>query len=784
MKLRQLDGIEALDEAWDGQSESLNDTGEIGAEGKTYLISPVMAGLMELPVESQNGFELGQHVVIDAGSSEEEFNEITGFGSLLLKYALRFDHSPGTTVDAIPKPVLAKTCLSCKNAFASDDIKFCSNCGVKRELAVTNISFNSSGSLFGEDTDIFRWTAQGATWAGPWQEKFFDQPETDSVVTQEQLSRIQERRGWVSPEFEITVGHFKRDVPESPDQMSKLSPASDQTLLLTPVSAFESGRQPSERVVVPCNWRRLHKMWPLGRDMDSRNVRWRLFRAFDINGNGLLGVLEVSTVAVSHVNVAGIKDYSPAVTLAFQSMRGVMPLDNTINHECLGLRSFRIFLMFLCRYTELWVHWCAMNVSGGKTVTRAEFAAHVPQLKGFELEDHKEMLQNPERSYDEHMGTIRCFSTLFTYSWVQHQNSPLEDELEDLRESRGISKAEWVRRLVLHDASNREVGTLTPEKFPIAVRLRINQMRFVDFCLFVSKKLSRKDKWDQSIEPEDLIQEACDCSYSGVARYRGEPTRFQDIRDKFPLGRDEESAAFRAKQFINIDFSNRAGRIAPFECHTVISNDIFIPGVMTFMPPVRLAFEQTKQIMKLKYDPANIGADWESFYCLFYELQRHVELWVRFVSFDSSGDHRLDKDEFASVVMQLQLCGIVSANIVEKMQHDPNSVFTEIDLDHNGCVRFREFVGFCIDHGPPLPDLSPDPRPPEIVKHYASGEKNKTQRGKSPRPVEAEGAKKPKNMDKKKGATPRFKHPTEEEVAKKKSRTRSCRQRSKKAQEG
>lgn len=70
---------------------------------RTSTTSAVVAGDRLLPVERQGGFEVGARVVIDENSEQEEFNEIAGFGSLLLKYSLKFAHDKGTSVSVIPE---------------------------------------------------------------------------------------------------------------------------------------------------------------------------------------------------------------------------------------------------------------------------------------------------------------------------------------------------------------------------------------------------------------------------------------------------------------------------------------------------------------------------------------------------------------------------------------------------------------------------------------------------------------------------------------------------------
>jgi len=58
------------------------------------------AGTEVLPVVSNSDFEIGEAVVIDAGTPIEEVNRIVGFGSLLLESPLKFDHGPGALINA------------------------------------------------------------------------------------------------------------------------------------------------------------------------------------------------------------------------------------------------------------------------------------------------------------------------------------------------------------------------------------------------------------------------------------------------------------------------------------------------------------------------------------------------------------------------------------------------------------------------------------------------------------------------------------------------------------
>merc|ERR1719352_1505556 len=56
-------------------------------------LASMEAGALVLPVASHDGFSVGSQITIDPGTKVQEVNYITGFGSFLLKYPLRYPHA-------------------------------------------------------------------------------------------------------------------------------------------------------------------------------------------------------------------------------------------------------------------------------------------------------------------------------------------------------------------------------------------------------------------------------------------------------------------------------------------------------------------------------------------------------------------------------------------------------------------------------------------------------------------------------------------------------------------
>jgi len=64
----------------------------------TNLNVPVAKNTLSLPVPTTAGFVIGQKVIIDQGKPTEESNFIAGFGSIVLKTPLIYDHAAGAVI--------------------------------------------------------------------------------------------------------------------------------------------------------------------------------------------------------------------------------------------------------------------------------------------------------------------------------------------------------------------------------------------------------------------------------------------------------------------------------------------------------------------------------------------------------------------------------------------------------------------------------------------------------------------------------------------------------------
>ena len=112
----------------------------------TVLRKASLAGDLTLDIVNHNYFQVGDEIVIAAGTEVEEFNVVAGFASLILTTPLQFDHPAGTTVTRIV-PVFADEELGSGSGESSDD---------DDELYDTEGSAEEEGSGSGEDGGAFQ----------------------------------------------------------------------------------------------------------------------------------------------------------------------------------------------------------------------------------------------------------------------------------------------------------------------------------------------------------------------------------------------------------------------------------------------------------------------------------------------------------------------------------------------------------------------------------------------------------------------------------------------------
>lgn len=120
---------------------------------------------------------------------------------------------------------------------------------------------------------------------------------------------------------------------------------------------------------------------PIGRDSASNDARQALFSKFDPNGNGILSLAELDRgLKVVLLQVDGIEDCTPAINRAFHAARDVCPPVAAFSDDYIDKNEFRVLLVYLRHYVELWELFNSIDTSGDRRVRPKEFQAALPLL--------------------------------------------------------------------------------------------------------------------------------------------------------------------------------------------------------------------------------------------------------------------------------------------------------------------------------------------------------------------------------------------------------------------
>merc|ERR1719355_563691 len=104
------------------------------------------------------------------------------------------------------------------------------------------------------------------------------------------------------------------------------------------------------------DWSNIHLKLPHQRTREARQQRRKLFRDFDVNGNGYLSLAEVDKGIRDVLQLDDVFDAKPVIMRAFQAAKNSVPTDDVDSPaaDYVQRMEFRILLQFLSHFFELW----------------------------------------------------------------------------------------------------------------------------------------------------------------------------------------------------------------------------------------------------------------------------------------------------------------------------------------------------------------------------------------------------------------------------------------------
>eukprot|EP00930_Biecheleria_cincta_P089564 TRINITY_DN788_c0_g1_i4.p1 TRINITY_DN788_c0_g1~~TRINITY_DN788_c0_g1_i4.p1 ORF type:complete len:506 (+),score=150.13 TRINITY_DN788_c0_g1_i4:1355-2872(+) len=388
------------------------------------------------------------------------------------------------------------------------------------------------------------------------------------------------------------------------------------------------------------DWHTISEKLPTAKDAASQERRKKLFDLIDNNGNKRISLAEADKGVRDAIGLPEVFDAKPAMMMAYKCAKnadGEAGSDDLIDQK-----EFRVFLLALRHYFDLWVIFSAMDVSGDRRLSQEEFARAQPLFKqcGCAIEDPEAVF----REVDRDKGGMILFEEFAEWSTKKHLKAVGDDDepdeaLDGLPKNTGFKRYSGAMQSSAEEAAARAALTQQPEEDAAA-----------------QAALTRQPPQCEEID-------------------------WRTIAEKLPTGKDAASQQRRKKLFDLID-NNGNKRISLAEADKGVRDAIGLPEVFDAKPAMMMAYKCAKNANE---DAASDDLIDPREFCIFLQaLQHYFDLWVVFTAMDVSGDRRLSEDEFVRAQALLKRCGC--------SVDDPAAVFRLVDRDQGGMVLFEEFA--------------------------------------------------------------------------------------------
>ena len=175
------------------------------------------------------------------------------------------------------------------------------------------------------------------------------------------------------------------------------------------------------------DWNAIHARLPTSRTAEDKKKRMTMFMQFDPNSNGYLSLAEVDKGCRDILGLHEIFDAKPVIMRAFQAAKSANDKNNKKGGhgpDYIEKCEFRLLLVYLRQYLELWQMFSEIDDSGDRRVEFAEFKKALPKLESWGVK-----ISDPEaafREIDTNGGGIILFDE-FAH-WALEKGLDLEDD--------------------------------------------------------------------------------------------------------------------------------------------------------------------------------------------------------------------------------------------------------------------------------------------------------------------------------------------------------------------
>jgi len=189
---------------------------------------------------------------------------------------------------------------------------------------------------------------------------------------------------------------------------------------------------------------------PVGRDHESTQERKQLFDNMDTSANDQLSLAEIELGVLSYVG-AELMQMKPAIRMAYKASRGVDPSDNEYEACFVDFKEFRILLVNIRRYLELYAAFDNIDDGDDGRINFEEFSTGLGMLADWGV-----AVEDPENEFDQIDGNDGG-QVLFNEFSAWALNKGLDYD-SDADEGDAVAKAQEIKIDKTEEEERKEVA--------------------------------------------------------------------------------------------------------------------------------------------------------------------------------------------------------------------------------------------------------------------------------------------------------------------------------------
>ena len=170
---------------------------------------------------------------------------------------------------------------------------------------------------------------------------------------------------------------------------------------------------------------------------------------------------------------------------------------------------------------------------------------------------------------------------------------------------------------------------------------------------------------------------------------------WDSLLSKLPIKNNKEEREKRRQMWKAMDM-NGNGFVSLAEFDRGIRDILNLPEIFKIKKVIIRAYQAAKNKYKGKSKYSDDYLEWMEFRISLVYLRQYFEYYVMFCRTDTSGDHKINFEEFKNAIPSLEKWGVKI--------NDPKKEFDSIDTNHGGSIMFDEFCQYAIQKNLDLED--------------------------------------------------------------------------------